>query len=296
MLLCRNEVCRSLSRTCLFPNRTPLFSSGLTYRSNDNTSDTVAPLLSESGHLMRRGPHPLARRRSRGSIATESTFPMRADAYHATNLRPDGAANPILPPNLPYPSLTSGSLNSMPTMRSVVSNSSAGGGARSAGGFFSVIGRKSSVRNKDRTLAMFANANAQARPAIRMTTGSSSGGSASSHGSSLAPGTGLTSSASLPANPRPVQIDTTPTVKGGPRAPAPRRASTIAPPPGLVTTGPPLFASAVAPRSAPPTSTSVAIDPKRSLERGPPRNIPLATLPQRPPIHPSQSQRALNFR
>jgi hypothetical protein len=170
-------------------------------------------------------------------MATEATFPMRPDAYKATNLRPDGEDGKILPPMLPYPGLAARTLASHPVMRSVVSNSSAGGGK---GGFFATIGRKTSIRQKDKGIGAFT-PNSQGTPVrtpVRL-------GLASSTSSASTP-----SRSTQPPKPRPVQLENAPTLPGGPRAP-PRRTSVLMS--SIMTNTPQLFGSAdpVSLRSAP---------------------------------------------
>lgn len=97
---------------------------------------------------------------SRGSIASEATFPIRRDAYTATDLmsKPvaDAPSSMTAPPSLPYPSLAQGigirrrgsknfSVDSPFVVSPTQSSRSLGGG------FFASIGRKASLR-KDRTL------------------------------------------------------------------------------------------------------------------------------------------------
>jgi len=147
-------------------------------------------------------------------MATEATFPMRPDAYKATNLRPDGDDGKILPPALPYPGLAARTLATHPAMRSVVSNSSAG-----KGGFFASIGRKTSMRGKERGIGAFAphSQGTPARPTVKLGLASSlTSGSANSNN---------TTSQTAP-KPRPVQLENAPTLPGGPRAP-PRRTSVL---------------------------------------------------------------------
>jgi hypothetical protein len=254
--------------------------SGLAYRSTDSQSDTLGPLISHSGHVLRRGAPHLARRRSRGSIGSESTFPMRADAYHATNLRTDPAPQ-ILPPALPYPSLAPNrGLTSFHTVRSAISNSSTGSGStKTGGGFFSAIGRKTSMRGKDRTLAMFANANAQNRQQrYGLGSGATQNSTVHPHATPM---------------PRPIQLETTPTLPGGPRAAPPRRTSVFATPPGLNPTSLNFSSSAdQAPRSAPLDSNSSTSTLSSSIPPAPRRKFgsrapPSPVLPPRPPVHPS---------
>ncbi|KAF8332863.1 uncharacterized protein EI90DRAFT_3054666 [Cantharellus anzutake] len=74
---------------------------------------------------------------SRTSTRTEMTFPIRADAYSATNLlhRSEESGPAVFPPNLPYPSLVSAKAHST--------------GQRNGGkGFFAAIGRRASVKRE----------------------------------------------------------------------------------------------------------------------------------------------------
>lgn len=273
----------------------PFVQIGLTYnRTAEHESDVLSPLASDAGQ--RGGSGKLRRHRSRGSIATELTFPMRSDAYAATNLRPEGKDPKILPPPLPYPSLAAHSLTTHPGlgMRSVVSNSSAGGGAKT--GFFASIGRKTSIRQKDRTLGAFAS-NHQGtpiRPPIRLGLATSSGTSASGHSHGTSASASSLSAVVSPPKPRPVQIESAPTLPGGPRAPNPRRRSVVMP-----NLNPQqLFANADAgPRRSPVGAVSQAPMSRTGpvpapISIAPPTRRPAAASPYRssmppPPQHPS---------
>ena len=135
------------------------------------------------------------RHTSHGSVATEATFPIRRDAYVATDLtmRADEDLNLGKPPpiSLPYPSLAvkspplppRASASVPPTPRTYQVPLSSGP-SRSTGGFFSSIGRKASLKKTE---------------------------------GSQAPSRVLTKrSQSRPSQP---QITSTPSIPGGPRAP-----------------------------------------------------------------------------
>ncbi|KAL6306768.1 hypothetical protein BKA93DRAFT_138556 [Sparassis latifolia] len=135
---------------------------------------------------------------SHGSIASEMTFPTRADAYTATDLSTrsmDVAPSTAAPPALPYPSLATSSQSlRMSTLLSSPSRSLQLPlpSTRSGGmGFFSSIGRKSSMKN---------NKDMPSSPS--------------------SPAKVLMKRMPNPPNnpPRPVQITTAPLVPGGPRA------------------------------------------------------------------------------
>lgn len=139
---------------------------------------------------------------SRSSMESEVTFPRRADTTAATDLgyRPASDTSPPHgPPSLPYPSLaqpspikisqssTSTSLSYASSVRFMSSSRS----GKSSTGFFSSLGRKASGKAKE------------------------SGDTAKLY---------KTSAKSFAPNPRPVNIPSTPTVPGGPRA-VPNRVS-----------------------------------------------------------------------
>lgn len=137
-------------------------------------------------------PHP--RHTSRASISSECTFPLRADAYIATDLSlrdTDTVPTPnVPPPALPYPALAGVSStnlrHSTTTTGAQLSHAtSLSMGSKVAGGFFSSLGRNVSTR-KDAS-----------KPTLP---------ARSSKQSLTAP------------NPRPVQIISAPSVPGGPRA------------------------------------------------------------------------------
>ncbi|KZT74550.1 hypothetical protein DAEQUDRAFT_720734 [Daedalea quercina L-15889] len=104
---------------------------------------------------------PQPRHTSRGSEASEMTFPTRPDAYSATDLTT--RAIDLLPPTsspppaLPYPSLAQAQQARSPARSSTMMPSPSRsllpltGNKSSGGGFFSSIGRKSSVR-KDKPI------------------------------------------------------------------------------------------------------------------------------------------------
>ncbi|KAI0092592.1 hypothetical protein BDY19DRAFT_1065192 [Irpex rosettiformis] len=95
---------------------------------------------------------------SQNSVSSEATFPLRRDAYTATDLmmRADEDLNLGKPPpiSLPYPSLavksppSRASTSVPPTPRSYQVPLSTGP-SRSGGGFFSTIGRKGSLKKAD---------------------------------------------------------------------------------------------------------------------------------------------------
>ncbi|KAI0265127.1 hypothetical protein BC834DRAFT_195885 [Gloeopeniophorella convolvens] len=162
---------------------------------------------------------PRPRHTSRASISSEATFPLRADAYIATDLSPrdsDTLPSPnVPPPALPYPALAG--VVVQPTLlagshahrhSTLIGGSPlayaaplalAGAASKTvASGFFASLGRSNSTR-KD-------GGGAGARPPAP-------------HGARLTkqPPAGTGAGASAP-NPRPVQITSAPSVPGGPRA------------------------------------------------------------------------------
>lgn len=156
-----------------------------------------------------------------GSVDSEVTFPRRADAYHATDLtmRPDEEILPLsLPSSLPYPSLVTLGLpsRSPPSLPSIPPSTGArtyqvplsgGLGAATRPGFFASIGRRASLKKSTigppsppRVLKKLAHTSPSPPPA------------------------------------RPIQVNSAPTVRGGPRAPPHRlaRSKTVsASPPDL---------------------------------------------------------------
>ena len=151
---------------------------------------------------------PIPRHLSGSSVTSEMSFPVRPDAYQATDIsmRPgDDLSSTKSPPSyLPYPSLAaspSRNIHSLPpTVRSYqvpLSN-----GSSRTGGFFASIGRKASLK-KDRTLAM-----SPPSPSRMLTKR-------------------LPAVASAPV--RPIQMNHAPSIPGGPRAPPGRmvRSQTI---------------------------------------------------------------------
>ncbi|KAH9940566.1 hypothetical protein B0H21DRAFT_576427 [Amylocystis lapponica] len=144
------------------------------------------------------------RHTSHGSLASEATFPTRADAYTATDLSvrySEVAMSSVQHPALPYPALAQSS-RTLPMRSSSVVNSPSRslqlplpGGKSSGQGFFASIGRKSSMK-KDK-------GSSPSTPSRVLTK--------------RAP-----SSTPVIAAPRPVQVAAAPSVPGGPRA-APSR-------------------------------------------------------------------------
>lgn len=142
-----------------------------------------------------------ARHVSHGSMASEATFPRRADAYIATDLSSrtsDDGTPPDAPPPLPYPSLaqgarvplsrTFGGISPPSSTRSVPSTLSSSKSI--GGGFFASIGRKASMKRER------------------------SGPTSPSYGAKLL---SHRSPTELPM-PRTVKISSAPSVPGGPRA------------------------------------------------------------------------------
>ncbi|KAI0751305.1 hypothetical protein C8Q80DRAFT_566041 [Daedaleopsis nitida] len=102
---------------------------------------------------------------SHGSMASEMTFPIRADAYMATDLstRPSEAPPTTAPPAiLPYPSLAQAQLQRAPARHSTLLSPTKSlqiplPGSKSSGtGFFASLGRKTSIR-KDRGGGLLSN-------------------------------------------------------------------------------------------------------------------------------------------
>jgi len=140
------------------------------------------------------------RHTSHGSNVSEMTFPIRPDAYSATDLstRPiDVVPSNVPPPALPYPSLAQAQSSRNPLRTSTLITSPSRnllplpGSKGTAAGFFASLGRKTSVK-KD-------------RPAL----------------SAVSPTRMLSKrnpALSTTNRPHPVQVSTAPLVPGGPRA------------------------------------------------------------------------------
>ncbi|KAH9960490.1 hypothetical protein BC827DRAFT_400151 [Russula dissimulans] len=150
-----------------------------------------------------RSPAPRARHTSKASISSEMTFPLRADAYIATDLSQrdiDTVPSPnVPPPALPYPALagitsTANARHSTTTIGSQLSHAAplSAAASKATGGFFSSLGRSSSTR-RDSLI----------RPTTTQPT--------------AARLTKQPSTTTAP-NPRPVQLTSAPSVPGGPRA------------------------------------------------------------------------------
>ncbi|KAH9048970.1 hypothetical protein EDB84DRAFT_1556429 [Lactarius hengduanensis] len=145
---------------------------------------------------------PRPRHTSRASISSEMTFPLRADAYIATDLSPrdtDTLPSPnVPPPALPYPALA----GVQPTINfrhstmigSPLSYAAplSAAGSKATSGFFASLGRNTSTRKDSNHV--------HHKPSI-------------SHARLTKP-----SSATTAPNPRPVQLTSAPSVPGGPRA------------------------------------------------------------------------------
>ncbi|VDC06282.1 unnamed protein product [Peniophora sp. CBMAI 1063] len=180
---------------------------------------------------------------SRASISSEATFPIRPDAWTATDLttRPSDTVT-AAPPPLPYPALAAATASTPPVTNNRLSFVPLSGGSaprslpihagRSGpasiqghgGGFFASLGRNHSLRKEERTLLPPPQQQQQREPA-RL----------------------------IKAPPKPIQVQSTPTVPGGPRA-APHRMSrsqTLNLPPPVSSNG-----HTSAPESAPLSKTS----------------------------------------
>ena len=145
---------------------------------------------------------PQPRHTSAGSIVSEATFPIRPDAAVATDLsvRTQDLI-PVAPVNLPYPSLANQFL--FPPRSSSVAGQSSSPSTKT-GGFFSSLGRKASLSKRERATPLSP--------------------SNSSSGAKLVKG---------PPPQRVINMSSTPSVPGGPRA-APHhrmlRSKTLLPP------------------------------------------------------------------
>ncbi|KAG8919276.1 hypothetical protein FRC01_001367 [Tulasnella sp. 417] len=156
--------------------------------------------------------NPKPRNVSHGSEATEATFPIRADAYVATELSSRNHSPPRGPPaNLPYPGVVQNvGIRPSATMRSLPTTSSNGGGGTHAysnsmrslkgpkmtgTGFFASIGRRTSIKKERPPIGTgIGSQNGQNRPQVPLP---------------------------IAVMPRPPQLGVG-TVVGGPRPPPPR--------------------------------------------------------------------------
>ncbi|KAI9447769.1 hypothetical protein H4582DRAFT_2068362 [Lactarius indigo] len=149
---------------------------------------------------------PRPRHTSRASISSEMTFPLRADAYIATDLSPrdiDTLPSPnVPPPALPYPALAGvqptinfrhSTMIGSPLSYAVPLSAA---GSKATGGFFASLGRNTSTRKDSNHI----NGHHHNKPSI-------------SHTRLTKPPPAATA-----PNPRPVQITSAPSVPGGPRA------------------------------------------------------------------------------
>ncbi|EMD41105.1 hypothetical protein CERSUDRAFT_111682 [Gelatoporia subvermispora B] len=176
------------------------------------------------------------RHASRSSMGSEATFPTRPDAFTATDLsiRPiDTTAPTAAPPSLPYPSLAQSPTRRPPVRSSTIMMGSPSRtlqlpllpvGKSNGTGFFSSIGRKSSVKRDKSSLPP-----TPATPSRVLTKRSPN--------------------QTATAVPKQIPLQSAPSVPGGPRA-APgrvKRAQTIS-----VSASPPVSA----PEPIPPPSTS----------------------------------------
>ncbi|KDQ20720.1 hypothetical protein BOTBODRAFT_316371 [Botryobasidium botryosum FD-172 SS1] len=175
------------------------------------------------------------RRVSHISVATEATFPIRADASAATNLSShnhDSDIAPTGPPStLPYPSLAPGlaSRNYRSAIGLSTRTLSLTGGKSSSVGFFASIGRKASM-NRSRPLLpppatrLLSKAISEPR-AIGLpmhavsSLGHGGGGSSIGHGtSSLGHSSEVARTSTEPLRTVPEVRMAAPTIPGGPRA------------------------------------------------------------------------------
>ncbi|KAI0637755.1 hypothetical protein C8Q77DRAFT_1070226 [Trametes polyzona] len=131
--------------------------SGPGYHPRTQSQRTAQQTLQPSVPAELGGMTTQARHISHGSLASQATFPIRADAYTATDLstRPiDIVPSTSPPPSLPYPSLAQANITRTQTRTSTLLSSPTKTlailpGAKSSGtGFFASLGRKTSVRRE----------------------------------------------------------------------------------------------------------------------------------------------------
>lgn len=182
-----------------------------------------------------------------GSIDSDVTFPRRPDAYHATDLtmRPDEEILPISPPSsLPYPSLVMSPPTRSPVSLPVTTSStrvyqvplSGSSSTPHRSGFLASIGRRASLKK--------AGIGPPSPPRVLKK---------------------LTHTSPPPPPARPIQLNSAPTVRGGPRAP-PNRLSrsktvSVSPPETRPPAAPPVALTRSETRSSHHRSGSVARRP-----------------------------------
>ncbi|TBU42134.1 hypothetical protein BD309DRAFT_1081608 [Dichomitus squalens] len=238
-------------------------------QSQRTAQQTLHPLPVELG-----GVAPGVRHVSHGSLASQATFPIRSDAYTATDLSTraiDVLPSSAPPPILPYPSLALAPIQRSPARSSILLSPtksipiSLPGSKGPATGFFASLGRKTSIR-KDRGGGLLS----PQSPSKVLTK----------HRPQA-----IASSISQPAPSRPTPPPTTPSVPGGPRA-APghiKRAKTYSVGPGISPAPVPMStstAAAPAPSApqvspSPPTASSSQSSPNNSQRQ--------STVPARRP-------------
>ncbi|RDX53081.1 hypothetical protein OH76DRAFT_1399683 [Lentinus brumalis] len=168
---------------------------------------------------------------SHGSMASEMTFPIRADAYTATDLsaRPGDAPTTAPPAILPYPALAQVQVQRAPARSSTILLSSTktlqiplSGTKGSGTGFFASLGRKTSVRrDKGGLLSTSPQSPAKVLTKLRPPI--------------------IASTQSNPAPSRPPLQPASPSIPGGPRAAPGRiqRAKTFSVGPNVQSASPP---------------------------------------------------------
>ncbi|KAI9001148.1 hypothetical protein BD414DRAFT_532925 [Trametes punicea] len=181
-------------------------------QSQRTARSTLQAVPSEFGGMAPQGRHV-----SHGSLASEATFPIRPDAYTATDLslRPiDVEPSTAPPPSLPYPALAQANITRTSTRTSTLLSSPTKTlailpGAKSSGtGFFASLGRKTSVRREKGLSGLSPNPQSQSQSPNKVLTKRPPGIAASR--------SNPITSTSTPSRDAP--LPTVPAIPGGPRA------------------------------------------------------------------------------
>ncbi|KAI0334819.1 hypothetical protein GY45DRAFT_1367274 [Cubamyces sp. BRFM 1775] len=226
-------------------------------------STLQAPVPAELGGMSPQGRHV-----SHGSLASQATFPIRADAYTATDLslRPiDVEASTAPPPALPYPALAQANVSRASTRTSTLLSSPTKTlailpGAKGTGtGFFASLGRKTSVR-REKGLSGLAAASPQSPNKVLTKRPP---GLAASRSNPQASTTTAARDAPLPA---------APAIPGGPRAA-----------PGRIQRSKTYSVSASPPQASPPEPSNTA-PPAPIASESPPTSQRQSAMARRPSL------------
>jgi len=218
------------------------------------------PIMTEHGPVIMEAAHP--RMTSGASIFSDTTFPMRIDAYKAIDITPGGPDMSVsdVPSTLPYPLLAKqrAQMAPLPVPKSNSLTSAVKAGSAS---LFSTLGRKTSI--------------SRGRSGPSGTQSATEGGPrklvsprAPSRSGSLT--AGMISNPTPPANLPPLA----PSIPGGPRAPRVKRASTLIAPSNVY---PPISAPPLASQASSSQGSAASAEsaPQMSLTM----SISLSTMP-----------------